>query len=62
MISGPMKNIELDEITHKRLTSLLSDLVRDNRKALDYDEVINYLIDCYQETTWGHLGAESAGG
>lgn len=57
-----MKNIELDEITHKRLTSLLSDLMRDNRKALDYDEVINYLIDCYQETTWGHLGAESAGG
>jgi hypothetical protein len=57
-----MKNLELDELTYKRLSTLKTDLMHDKIRNLDYDEVINYLIDCYQEQAWGHLGAEAAGG
>ena len=38
------------------------DLMNERKKNLDYNEVINVLIDMYQENMWGNFGAESAGG
>lgn len=38
------------------------ELMNERKKNLDYNEVINELIDMYQENTWGNFGAESAGG
>ena len=57
-----MKSIDVDDITYKRLSSVRIELMDSKQKYLDYDEVINHLIDTYQEGSWGHLGAEAAGG
>jgi hypothetical protein len=57
-----MKSIDVDDITYKRLSSIRIELMDRKQKDLDYDEVINHLIDTYQEGLWGRLGAEAAGG
>jgi hypothetical protein len=57
-----MENLDLDELTCKRLSTLKLDLMQEKKCNLNYDDVINYLIDCFQEQKWGHLGAEAAGG
>lgn len=57
-----MENLNLDELTCKRLSTLKLDLMQEKKCNLNYDDVINYLIDCFQEQKWGHLGAEAAGG
>lgn len=57
-----MKSIEVDDITYKRLSSVRVEMMDSKKKDLDYDEVINHLIDTYQEGLWGHLGAEASGG
>jgi hypothetical protein len=57
-----MKSIEVDDITYKRLSSVRVEMMDSKKKDLDYDEVINQLIDDYQEGLWGHLGAEASGG
>ena len=57
-----MKSIDVADITYKRLSSVRIELMDSKQKYLDYDEVINHLIDTYQEELSGHLGAEAAGG
>jgi len=57
-----MKSIDVDDITYKRLSSVRIEMMDSKQEDLDYDEVINHLIDTYQEGLWGHLGAEAAGG
>ena len=57
-----MKSIDVDDITYKRLSSVRIELMDSKQEDLDYDEVINHLIDTYQEELSGHLGAEAAGG
>lgn len=57
-----MKNLELDDVTFKRLSTLRADMMEAKKKDMEYDEVINHLIDSFQEGMWGHLGAEAAGG
>ena len=57
-----MKSIDVDDITYKRLSSVRIEMMDSKKKDLDYDEVINHLIDTYQEGLWGHLGAEASGG
>jgi hypothetical protein len=57
-----MRSLELDDITFKRLSTVRTDLMESKKKDMEYDDVINHLIDSFQECTWGHLGAEAAGG
>jgi hypothetical protein len=57
-----MKSLELDDVTFKRLSTLRADMMEVKKKDMEYDEVINHLIDSFQEGMWGHLGAEAAGG
>ena len=57
-----MKSISLEDTTYKRLSTIMFELMNERKKNLDYNEVINELIDMYQENTWGNFGAESAGG
>jgi hypothetical protein len=57
-----VKSISLEDTTYKRLSTIMFELMNERKKNLDYNEVINELIDMYQENTWGNFGAESAGG
>lgn len=57
-----MMSLDLDDITFKRLSTVRADLMESKKKDMEYDDVINHLIDSFQEITWGHLGAEAAGG
>jgi hypothetical protein len=57
-----MKTLSIDEQTYKRLTSLLEEVVHSKRRNIDYNDFINELIDVYQESKWGHIGSDVAGG
>jgi predicted CopG family antitoxin len=57
-----MKTINIQEYTYKRLTSLLKEIMQEKRRDVNYDDVINELIDIYQENNWGHFGAAAGGG
>ena len=57
-----MRSLELDDITFKRLSTVRIDLMESKKKDMEYDDVINHLIDSFQEITGGHFGAEAAGG
>ena len=57
-----MKSLKIDDITYKRLNSLLSDFVDLKKQDLDMDDLLNELIDNYQETIWGIIGANAGGG
>ena len=57
-----MRSLELEDMTFKRLSTLRADLMEWKKKGMEYDDVINYLIDSFQESTWGHLGGEAGGG
>ncbi|MDQ4073821.1 MAG: hypothetical protein M3162_05885 [Thermoproteota archaeon] len=57
-----MKNLKVDDITYKRLDSLLLDYINLKQKDLDMNDLLNELIDNYQETMWGTLGASAGGG
>lgn len=57
-----MKSIDVNDTTYKRLSTVRVDLMDSKKKDLDYDDVINHLIDTYQDGLWGHLGAEASGG
>jgi hypothetical protein len=57
-----MRSLDLDDMTFKRLSTVRADLMESKKKDMEYDDVINHLIDSFQESTWGHLGAEAAGG
>jgi DNA-directed RNA polymerase delta subunit len=57
-----MKALSVQESTYKRLDSLVKELMHDRNRDLNYDDVINELIDSYQETNWSHFGAGAGGG
>ncbi|MBA3978062.1 MAG: hypothetical protein H0X50_07730 [Nitrosopumilus sp.] len=57
-----MKALKIDDITYKRLNSLLADYVDLKKQDLDMSDLLNELIDNYQETTWGTIGANAGGG
>jgi predicted CopG family antitoxin len=57
-----MKTVSIEEDTYKRLTSLLKEIMHEKRRDVNYDDVINELIDVYQENSWGHFGASAGGG
>ncbi|MDQ5863911.1 MAG: hypothetical protein M3263_03415 [Thermoproteota archaeon] len=55
-----MKTLSVDEQTYRRLTSTMNDMVHSEKRNLSYDDVINQLIDVYQERL--ALSGENAGG
>jgi DNA-directed RNA polymerase delta subunit len=57
-----MKTLNIDEQTYRRLTSVLEEVMHSKRRDINYDDIINELIDVYQESTWGHIGSDVAGG
>ena len=52
--------LNIDEQTYRRLTSTMNDMVHTEKRNLSYDDVINQLIDVYQERL--ALSGENAGG
>ncbi|MER5175783.1 MAG: hypothetical protein ABJB76_12655 [Candidatus Nitrosocosmicus sp.] len=57
-----MKSLKIDDITYKRLNSLLTDFVDLKKQDLDMNDLLNELIDNYQEAMWGTIGANAGGG
>ena len=57
-----MKTLLIHDQTYARLTSVLEDLMHSTRRDVNYDDIINELIDAYQENKWGHIGADIGGG
>ncbi len=55
-----MKTLSIDEQTFRRLISTMNDMVYAEKRNLSYDDVINQLIDIYQERL--ALNGENAGG
>ncbi len=55
-----VKTLSIDEQTYRRLTSAMNDMVHIEKRNLSYDDVINQLIDVYQERL--ALSGENAGG
>jgi DNA-directed RNA polymerase delta subunit len=57
-----VKTLTIDEQTYRRLTSVLEEVMHSKRRDINYDDIINELIDVYQESRWGHIGSDVAGG
>ena len=55
-----MKTLSIDDQTHKRLTSTMIDMMHGRRRDVNYDDVINELIDVYQDSF--RLSGENSGG
>ncbi len=55
-----MKTLSVDDQTHKRLTSMMGDMMHAKKRNVNYDDVINELIDVYQDSF--RFSGENAGG
>lgn len=55
-----MKMLSIDEQTYRRLTSIMNDIMHTEKRNISYEDVINELIDVYQERL--ALSGENAGG
>ena len=55
-----MKMLSVDEQTYRRLESIMDDIMRIKKRNFSYDDVINELIDVYQERL--ALSGENTGG
>ncbi len=55
-----MKTLSIDELTYRRLASIMNDIMHIEKRNLSYDDVINELIDVYQDRL--ALSGENAGG
>jgi hypothetical protein len=55
-----VKNLSIDDQTYKRLTSILQEMMNSRKKDVDYDYLINELIDTYQDSQ--AFSGENAGG
>lgn len=49
-----MVNLTVTEFTYKRFNSLLGDLMHKRKKNIDSDDLVNELIDNYQQNNWDH--------
>ena len=47
-----MIDIQIQELTLRRLGALKNDLMERRKKNIDLDDLINELIDIYQLNTW----------
>lgn len=57
-----MRTLRIEEITYKRLTSVLQDVMHYKKKDVNYDDILNELIDVYQENVGGSIGGTICGG
>lgn len=55
-----MKMLGVDEQTYRRLKSIMDDIMHIKERNVSYDDVINELIDVYQDRL--ALSGENAGG
>ncbi|HUG97071.1 MAG TPA: hypothetical protein VMJ94_05975 [Nitrososphaera sp.] len=55
-----MKTLSVDDQTHRRLTSVMGDMMHAKKHNVNYDDVINELIDVYQDSL--RFSGENAGG
>jgi len=47
-----MKNITIEEKTFKRLDEILKEMMKQQSKNIDHDELLNILIDNYLQNNW----------
>ncbi len=52
--------LSIDEQTHRRLASIMNEMMHTEKRNISYEDVINELIDVYQERL--ALSGENAGG
>jgi DNA-directed RNA polymerase delta subunit len=57
-----MRTLRIEEITYKRLTSVLQEVMHYKKKDVNYDDILNELIDVYQENVGGSIGGTIGGG
>jgi hypothetical protein len=55
-----MKTLSIDDQTHKRLSSIMNDMMSVKKHDVDLNDVINELIDTYQDSL--AFSGENAGG
>ena len=55
-----MKTLNIEDLTYKRLTSIMADIMHTEKHDVNYDDVINELIDIYQDSL--RFSGENAGG
>ena len=55
-----MRMLSIDDQTYKRLGSIMNDIMNTKKRDVSYDDVINELIDVYQDRL--ALSGENAGG
>jgi hypothetical protein len=55
-----MKSLNISDQTYRRLTSIMNDIMHDKKHSFDYDDIINELIDVYQDNL--AFSGEGAGG
>ena len=56
------QTISLEEHTYRRLFTVLDEIAHSKKRDISIDDVINELIDTYQESSWTHFGAGAGGG
>lgn len=49
-----MANLSINEFTYSRFSSLLGDLQDKRKKNIDSDDLLNELIDNFQQNNWDH--------
>ncbi|HET8857182.1 MAG TPA: hypothetical protein VFM28_06620 [Nitrososphaeraceae archaeon] len=47
-----MKDLDIEESTFKRFDALLIDLMEKRKRNMNYDDLLNELIDSYQQNRW----------
>ena len=55
-----MNTLSVDDQTYRRLTSIMNDMMHAKKHNVNYDDVINELIDVYQDSL--RFSGENAGG
>jgi len=55
-----MKTLRIDDQTYRRLASIMNDMMHTQKRDVNYDDVINELIDVYQDSL--KFSGENAGG
>jgi hypothetical protein len=56
------QTINVEEHTYRRLFTVLEEIAHFKKSDITIDDVINELIDTYQENSWTHFGAGTGGG
>jgi predicted transcriptional regulator YheO len=47
-------NLAVNEFTFRRFNALLCDLMDKRKRNIDHDDLLNELIDNYQQNNWDH--------